>query len=150
MKAIATEREIQKCRLRVGYVVLTKDSEQYDDIGVPALVRDNVGNLLCGYHLAMLRPLQETIIGSYLFYALQTRNVQDQFRAYTNGVTRFALRKNDILRVEIPLPSLPLQKAIAHILCTLDEKIEVNWRIRAFFINFDPAQSGTSPMSVGF
>ena len=126
MKATATEREIQRFRLRAGDVVFTKDSERHDDIGVPALVRDDVNNLVCGYHLAMLRPLQKSILGSYLFYAMQIGNVQNQFRAYANGVTRFALRKNDILRVEIPLPSLPEQQAIAQVLSSLDEKIETN------------------------
>ena len=126
MKATATEREIQRFTLRAGDVVFTKDSERHDDIGVPALVRDDVDNLVCGYHLAMLRPLHNSTLGSYLFYAMQIGNVQNQFRAYANGVTRFALRKNDILRVEIPLPSLPKQQAIAHVLGSLDEKIEAN------------------------
>ena len=33
MAATATEHEIQRCTLRSGDVVITKDSEQYDDIG---------------------------------------------------------------------------------------------------------------------
>ena len=71
MTATANEREIQRCTLRPEDVVITKDSEQYDDIGVPALVRDDIDNLVCGYHLAILRPLRESIRGSYLLYALQ-------------------------------------------------------------------------------
>ena len=153
MEATATEHEIQRCTLRSGDVVITKDSEQYDDIGVPALVRDNVNNLICGYHLAILRPLQELIDGAYLFYALQTTNAQHQFHAYANGTTRFGLRKDDIRRVEIPLPPLPKQRTIAHILGTLDNKIELNRCMnetlegmaralfKSWFIDFDPVRA---------
>ena len=55
MKATATEQEIDKCSLVAGDVIITKDSEKHDDIGVPALVREDIPNLVCGYHLAILR-----------------------------------------------------------------------------------------------
>ena len=153
MTATATDREIQRCTLRPEDVVITKDSEQYDDIGVPALVRDDIDGLVCGCHLAILRPLQESICGSYLLYALQIGNVQHQFHAYANGVTRFGLRKDDILRVEIPLPPLPEQRAIARILGALDDRIELNRRMnetleamaralfKSWFVDFDPVRA---------
>ena len=67
MEATATEREIQKCKLEVGDVVITKDSETPDDIGVPAVVRDPVVNLVCGYHLAIQLSISSaaTISRSY-------------------------------------------------------------------------------------
>ena len=153
MAATATEREIQRCALRPGDVVITKDSEQYDDIGVPALVRDDMDNLVCGYHLAILRPLRASIDGSYLLYVLQIGSVQHQFHAYANGVTRFGLRKDDILRVEIPLPPLPEQRAIARVLGALDDRIELNRRMnetleamaralfKSWFVDFDPVRA---------
>ena len=161
MTATATEREIRRCALRPGDVVITKDSEQYDDIGVPALVRDDVGNLVCGYHLAILRPLQESIHGHYLLYALQIENVQHQFHAYANGVTRFGLRKDDILRVEIPLPPLPEQRAIAGVLGALDDRIDLNRRMsetleamaralfKSWFVDFDPVRAKAEGRDTG-
>lgn len=38
MSATATEDEIDKFHLEVGDVVITKDSESWDDIGIPAYV----------------------------------------------------------------------------------------------------------------
>ena len=161
MTATATEREIQRCALWPGDVVITKDSEQYDDIGVPALVRDDIDNLVCGYHLAILRPLRESIYGHYLLYALQIENVQHQFHAYANGVTRFGLRKDDILRVEIPLPPLSEQHAIARVLGALDDKIEANRRMnetleamartlfKSWFVDFDPVRAKAEGRDTG-
>ena len=152
MAATATDREISRCSLFAGDVIITKDSEAHDDIGVPALVRDSVPNLLCGYHLAILRAKPE-IDGTYLFYALKTQEIQQQFHAYANGVTRFALRKADIGLVELPLPPLEEQRAIAHVLGALDDKIELNRRMsetleetvralfKSWFVDFDPVRA---------
>ena len=54
MSTTARDREIEKCALRLGDVVITKDSEKHDDIGIPALVREEIGELVRGYHLAIL------------------------------------------------------------------------------------------------
>ncbi len=153
MAATATDREIAKCALVPGDVVITKDSEKYDDIGVPALVREDVPGLVCGYHLAILRPRPAELDGSYLFYALSTREAQHQFHSYANGVTRFGLRKADIGLVEIPKPPPSEQRAIAHVLGTLDDKIELNRRMnetleemaralfKSWFVDFDPVRA---------
>ena len=153
MTATATEREIERCTLQVDDVVITKDSEKHDDIGVPALIRENVENLVCGYHLAILRPSIGKLHGPYLYYALQTEDVRHQFHSYANGVTRFGLRKDDMYRVEISLPPLPKQRAIARILGTLDDKIEINRRmndtleamaralLKSWFVDFDPVRA---------
>ena len=153
MEATASDREVAKCALSSGDVIITKDSEKYDDIGVPAFVIDNVPDLVCGYHLAILRPDAARIHGRYLFYALITRDIQMQFHHFANGITRFGLRKADIGLVEIPLPSLEEQHAIAHILGALDDKIELNQEInrtleeiakaifKSWFVDFDPVRA---------
>ena len=153
MPATGTDREIENCTLYTGDVVITKDSETDDDIGVPALVRENVPDLVCGYHLAILRPNPSKVDGTYLFYALGLTEAQHQFHSYANGITRFGLRKADIGLVEIPLPTLPEQRDIAHILGTLDDKIELNRRMNQtlaamaraifqdWFVDFGPVRA---------
>ena len=56
MSATATEDEIDKFHLEVGDVVITKDSESWDDIGIPAYVEATADDFVCGYHLAFMRP----------------------------------------------------------------------------------------------
>ena len=153
MNGTATDREISNYALKVGDVVITKDSETYDDIGVPALVREAVRDLVCGYHLAILRANPLQLDGTYLFYALSTTDVQQQFHSYANGVTRFGLRKADICLIDIPLPPPDGQRTIGRILRTLDDKIELNRRMNAtletmgralfksWFVDFDPVRA---------
>ncbi len=56
MEATATEREIEKFILNEGDVLITKDSETPDDIANPALVKKDFENVICGYHLAQIKP----------------------------------------------------------------------------------------------
>ena len=113
MQATATEDEIEKFGLQVGDVVITKDSESWDDIGVPALVRETADDLVCGYHLALLRPRGHQLAGEFLFRCLQAKPIQVQLELAANGVTRFGLPKSEIGTVILPVPPLPKQRSIA-------------------------------------
>src|SRR5699024_2603785 len=56
MEATASDHEIRKFKIKTNDVLLTKDSEDWLDIGVPSKVMYEEENLICGYHLAILRP----------------------------------------------------------------------------------------------
>ena len=116
MAATATASEIERFRLVPGDVVITKDSETWNDIGVPALVESSANDLICGYHLALLRPLNGALNGSYLLRALQTAPIAYQFHAAANGVTRYGLTHDAIKSVLLPLPPSVEQAAIAEYL----------------------------------
>ena len=121
MTATASRDEIERFRLERGDVLITKDSEAWDDIGVPALVA-SADDLLSGYHLALLRPFTETL-GSYLARTLQSKAVAYQFHVRANGVTRYGLTHAGIQSVRIPLPPLPEQRAIVRYLDYVDRRI---------------------------
>ena len=123
MAGTATEREIRKFRLAVGDVLITKDSEDWSDIGVPALVDYAAQDLVCGYHLAMLRPDGASLAGGYLFQALKDSHVAWQCQVAAAGVTRYGLSRNAIRSMRIPLPPLPEQTAIARFLDDADRRI---------------------------
>ena len=113
MAATANEREIKRFSLQQGDVVITKDSETTDDIGVPAYVESVKANLLCGYHLAILRP-GKNINGRYLAYILGHARIRHEFHRYANGITRFGLTADTYNKVCIPILPLAQQKRDSH------------------------------------
>ena len=123
MTATASEDEIERFRLDQNDVIITKDSETWDDIGVPALVTEPAKDLISGYHLAILRPRADTY-GPHLFWALQSRPAAHQFHIEAKGVTRYGLSYNGIQSVTIPVPPPDEQKAIARFLDHADEQIK--------------------------
>lgn len=125
MNATATTDEIKKFHLDRNDVLLTKDSEEWDDIGIPSLVQYTAPDLICGYHLAILRPYTGLVTGPYLLRVLQSRNVALQFHVQANGVTRYGLTFNGIKNIRIPIPPKPEQDAIAQYLDYLDSRLEL-------------------------
>jgi type I restriction enzyme S subunit len=113
MRATATPEEIERFRLEPDDVLITKDSESWNDIGIPALVEYTADDLVCGYHLASLRPRKTLIRGPFLLRALQCPEVAFQFHVAANGVTRYGLSHESIKSVLLPVSPLTEQANIA-------------------------------------
>ena len=105
-------------------------------------------------HVAIVRPDSTVLDPEYLRYYLVSADMQTLLLSWAgSGGTRNALTKGMIESLEIPLPPLPEQRAIAHILGTLDDKIELNRRMnetleaiaralfKSWFVDFDPVRA---------
>ena len=125
MHATATNEEIERFRLERDDVLITKDSETWDDIGVPALVTDPACDLVSGYHLALLRPRPDRLAGAYLLRALQSKGLAYQFHVEAKGVTRFGLSHAGITSAWLPIPPLSEQGAIVYYLDKISANIEI-------------------------
>jgi len=112
MRATATEAEIARLTLKAGDVILTKDSETPDDIGVPAWVPEDLPGVVCAYHLGLLRPVPNRVLGEFLFRAIGSARTAQQFHVLATGVTRFALGKHDVKNAVVALPPVEEQQSI--------------------------------------
>jgi type I restriction enzyme, S subunit len=121
MAGSATAVEIEKFSLRKGDVLITKDSEESDDIGVPALVCADLPNVLCGYHLAIIRPRAESLDSTFLSQVFRSDGVRRQLFREANGVTRFALGMDAIQRLQVLAPALHEQRRIGDALRCWDK-----------------------------
>ena len=133
MRTTATEHEIARFGLQEGDVIITKDSESWDDIGVPAYVRERADDLVCGYHLVLIRPRSCDLLGAFLSRCLQARPISAQLESSARGVTRFGLAKSDIASTKLPIPPLAVQERIADYLeyetVRIDELVAVKERL---------------------
>lgn len=116
MKATATHDQIRKLSLDVGDVIITKDSESADDIAVPAIVTEKLENVVCGYHLAVIRPNSTIINPKFLFRSFESDRINKQFELGSNGVTRFGLGSYPINNAYICKPPLNEQAEIVQYL----------------------------------
>ncbi|MCP4109547.1 MAG: hypothetical protein GY749_29170 [Desulfobacteraceae bacterium] len=114
MKATATKEQIRKFLLQKGDIILTKDSETPDDIGVPALVAESFENVVCGYHLTHIKPKKVT--DSYLFWQFRCKFQQSYFEISANGVTRYGLGVGKFNSALILLPTELEQQKISNYL----------------------------------
>lgn len=125
MAATATESEIKKFTLKNDDVVITKDSETPDEIAVATCVRGDLRNVLCGYHLAIIRPRLGLAEGVFLSNLFALESVRYHFKSHANGVTRFGLSIDAIKNASFLIPSISEQKKISALILTVDDEIEM-------------------------
>lgn len=130
MIATASEDEILNLSLRSGDIIITKDSESWDDIAVPAYVPNNLENVVCAYHLALIRKKSNNIISEFLYSAFLSQYVSVQYKVKAKGVTRYGLSYQSIRDVVIFVPPINEQQEIIKI-------------IKSAMINIDEAISRT-------
>lgn len=118
MLATATDAEIKRFTVEKGDVIITKDSETADDIAIPALVIEDLENVVCAYHLAHIKPNKEVIESEFLFRLFQSKKINSHFEVAAKGVTRHGLSYDDINSVFLPYPP------------TLDEQKEIIQHIK--------------------
>jgi len=121
-KGSCNQNEYNKLWLREGDVIITKDSETSDDIGIPTEVKENLTDVVCGYHLTLIRPLD--VVGSYIFRFIQSDRIRRYFEINSDGVTRFGLGKPTIQNMYLPIPPLQEQQQISDYLDKETSKID--------------------------
>lgn len=97
----------------------------------------------------------------FLFYRLASQEFIDAATRGSEGTKMPRAKWEFVSRFAFPLPPLPIQKRIAHILGTLDNKIELNRRMnetleamarsifKSWFIDFDPVHAKAARRNTG-
>lgn len=133
MAATATAEQVERFRIRIGDTIITKDSETADDIGIPSYVAYEADDLVCGYHLSIVRPDPAEVDPKYLFWALRAQPTLGQWEVLASGVTRVGLRSGDLSKAALALPPIAEQRAIADYLdretARIDTLIEEQQRL---------------------
>ena len=130
-------------------LVITREAPMGEVCMVPAGLR-----CCLGQRMVLLRPDPAKTVPRYLLYALQSKTVRHEIGVSEGtGSTVSNLRIPLLEALPIPSRRLPEQRAIAHILGTLDDKIELNRRMnetlealaralfKSWFVDFDPVRA---------
>ncbi len=136
---------------RPGDVVFTSKGT----VGRFAFVRDDTPRFVYSPQLCFWRSLDsETIDSRFLFYWMSSREFFVQYKGVA-GQTDMAeyVSLTDQRRMHMTVPPIEQQRAIAHVLGTLDDKIELNRRtnetleamaralFKSWFVDFDPVRT---------
>jgi type I restriction enzyme S subunit len=103
--------------------------------------------------LIALRGRAGLLDNGFLKFLMQSEDVQEQLRARASGTTVLGIKQSELRKILLTLPPFEEQCAIAHILGTLDDKIELNRRMnetleamaralfKSWFVDFDPVRA---------
>lgn len=113
MEATASADHIERFGVRPGDVIITKDSETSDDIGIPALVESASDDMVCAYHLSLLRPYTDRVYPRFLFWCLDSSDTKGYWLTASFGVTRVSIPLGTVARLPVPALDLDGQRKIA-------------------------------------
>ena len=151
------ELRSRRARLQAEDLVITREAPMGEVCIVPA-------NLKCclGQRMVLLRPDRQLCQPKFLLYVIQSSEVQHQILMNEGtGSTVSNLRIPVLESLQIPCPPLHEQKAIAHILGTLDDKIDqlrktnsvledmASALFKSWFVDFDPVKAKQENIPTG-
>ena len=137
-------------------VTMTDLSKQSDTLGFPALVptRREGRRFLHNQRLGKVIPKADVEVSiGYLYYLMCSREYRHEVLASATGTTVKHTSPDRIRQFRFQLPPLSEQRAIAHVLGTLDDKIELNHRMnetleemarvlfKSWFVDFEPVRA---------
>jgi type I restriction enzyme S subunit len=143
------EKWTRRATVKAGDVLLTREAP----IGEVGYVREDQ-SIFLGQRIMQYRANPAVLDSRFLLYSFLSPVLRHQFGIHEgSGSVVSHIRVGDCFKFKIPLPPLEDQCAIAHILGTLDGKIELNRRMNAtleaiaraifksWFVDFDPVRA---------
>ena len=152
------KERLSKYSLRSGDIVFSR----VGSVDRRALVSDAEDGWLFSGRCLRVRTQPEIIDSAFLSYYLGHESVKKYIRAVAVGATMPSINTKILSQLPVSYPpKLEDQKAIAHILGTLDDKIELNQKMnqtleeiakaifKSWFVDFDPVRAKAEGRSTG-
>lgn len=118
--------KISEANLIKGDLVFTPSSETTEDIGLSALINENLKNTVFSYHVIRFRFF-DNFDHKFKKYWCNNTFIWQQFSSFAKGTTRQILDRNDFRNTQVVVPPVEDQKKIADFLnretAKLDEMV---------------------------
>ena len=120
----SSEKEREACSIKRGDVFITRTSETMDELGMSSVALIDYPNATYNGFTKRLRPTTDEVVPEFIGYYLRSKKFRGKFMAFSSMTTRASLANDDLLSMEVELPSKEGQHRIASILSRYDSLIE--------------------------
>jgi type I restriction enzyme S subunit len=136
-------------RLINGDVLLSSSAS----LGRIAVVDDKAAGSIAYTGIIRMRPQDDRLFAPFIRYLLESQDLQEQLEMMGVGSVIRHFGPMHLRQMTVTFPPLPEQRRIAHILGTLDDKIENNRKtaktleamaqaiFKSWFVDFDPVRA---------
>jgi type I restriction enzyme S subunit len=112
------------------------------------------GKVALAQRIITMRGKVNVLDNGFLKYMLQSPLMQHRIHSRSSGTTVIGIKSSELKKIPIPVPPIDIQKKIASILGSIDEKIELNLKMnetleemamtlyKHWFVDFGPFQDG--------
>ena len=148
-----SERELESNKLEKGDLLFARQSLTLAGAGQSSIFLGDQEDVVFESHLIRCRLDKSKVDPLYYFYFFESKFGKQRIGSIVEQVAAAGIRGSDLIKLPVFLPPLKQQKAIAHILGTLDDKIELNQKMnqtleeiakaifKSWFVDFDPVRA---------
>jgi type I restriction enzyme S subunit len=142
------ESKYVRTRIREGDVLITI----VGSVGQVAIVPAELHDWNIARAVAMIRP-KKPELSRWISLVLRSPSAQHQLGVSANTTVQTTINLKDLRQLQVPFPRAAERRAIAHLLGTLDDKIEINRKqnetleatvralFKAWFVDFEPVRA---------
>lgn len=142
------EAKYVRTRIQKGDVLITV----VGSVGQVAIVPSDLEGWNIARAVAMVRP-KDSELSRWIALVLRSPDAQYRLGVAANTTVQITVNLKDLRQLQIPFPEKSERNAIAHILGTLDDKIELNRKqnetleamaralFKAWFVDFEPVRA---------
>lgn len=156
-----SEGEAKKFLLNPGDLLFARQSLVLSGAGKCSIFLGASEPITFEGHLIRVRLNEDIACPTFYYYFFGSVAGRQAIESIIEQVAAAGVRGSDLAKLLVPYPPLPEQRAIAHILGTLDDKIELNRRMnetleaiaraifKSWFVDFDPVRAKTEGRDPG-
>lgn len=116
LRKVKVEADEKQNLVQSGDLLFLMSSEDYDGIGKPSLLKDNIGTLYLNSFCKGFRVSNKKVNPIYLNFLFTSEIIRELVRIEAKGFIRINLRQDRLSCVPVMLPPLAEQEAIAEFL----------------------------------
>ena len=118
-----TKPELKNFDVRKGDVFFTRTSETTEEVGIASVMLDEPTETVFSGFVLRARPLDDRLTHRFKAYCFGAALVRKQITSKASYTTRALTNGRSLSDVELPLPTIPEQTAIAAVLSNIDAEI---------------------------
>ena len=148
------EKELKSSNIQVNDLLFARQSLSLEGAGKCSIVKEVHEPTVFESHLIRLRINNKLADPWFVYYYFNSYYGKHSIQNIVNQVAAAGIKGSDLVKIEIPLPSLDIQNKIATQLSEIDDKIAVNKKIcenleaqaqalfKHWFVDFAPFKDG--------
>ena len=156
-----TEKELASNKLEQGDLLFARQSLTLEGAGKSSIFVGDNEDVVFESHLIRCRLDKSKADPRYYFYFFESKFGKQRISSIVEQVAAAGIRGSDLVKLPVFIPPISEQKAIAHILGTLDDKIELNKKLnqtlediakaifKSWFVDFDPVRAKAEDRPTG-
>lgn len=121
------EIDSRQNEVKVGDVFFTTSSETPDEVGMSSVLLEKKGKIYLNSFCFGYRPT-EKLDNFYLAYMLRSEPIREKMTLLAQGISRYNISKNKVMKIDIPIPSHDEQESIGQYFRNLDNLITLHQR----------------------